>query len=290
MRNGLGRYKIIYFSGTGNSEYVALELKKKLAGAEAFAVDSLWAACARVPGDPGDKNSMASKLDGIIPEGAYLVLVYPTYASDIPKPLKEALQLFPKRRRVELAVVSTCAMTGGDACLIPARMLKRRGYRLTYASYVKMPSNFKIPPMDQGKIETGEELDKYIGSSARETDKITGDMVSGRKIITGRGMIALLLGAVQRRAEKFMDNMINKNMFADNTCIKCGLCVSSCPMGNITYKNGHPDFGGNCCYCLRCYSFCPAYAIQVTEKTKDKLKYTRYSGFNKWSPKRLYKV
>lgn len=51
-----------------------------------------------------------------------------------------------------------------------------------------------------------------------------------------------------------------------------------------------PQFGNKCCLCMRCYSFCPVCAIQVTKKTLDTKLYVRYRGFNHWVPPRLYKI
>jgi Fe-S-cluster-containing hydrogenase component 2 len=61
-------------------------------------------------------------------------------------------------------------------------------------------------------------------------------------------------------------------------------------MGNISLAKGYPEFGTDCCMCLRCYNFCPGNAIQITEHTRDEKKYNRYKGFDGWKPPRLRHV
>lgn len=45
-------------------------------------------------------------------------------------------------------------------------------------------------------------------------------------------------------------------------CIKCGLCIKSCPMNNIsTNKKGDIKIHSNCLFCSRCAFYCPKNAI-----------------------------
>jgi len=79
-----------------------------------------------------------------------------------------------------------------------------------------------------------------------------------------------------------------KKLFADETCVKCKQCVNSCPMGNIHFENNKPQFGKKCCACMRCYNLCPVGAIQLTKRTRNKTKFLRYKGFDKFKSPKLY--
>jgi ferredoxin len=55
-------------------------------------------------------------------------------------------------------------------------------------------------------------------------------------------------------------------LFADTSCISCGLCVRSCPaealiMKGKSYKR--PYWTYRCEHCLRCLNFCPESAVQA---------------------------
>ena len=58
-----------------------------------------------------------------------------------------------------------------------------------------------------------------------------------------------------------MQRLFNNKVKAEK-CTKCGRCAALCPVGNITYKNGLPEFGVKCQYCMRCVSYCPTGAIK----------------------------
>ena len=51
-----------------------------------------------------------------------------------------------------------------------------------------------------------------------------------------------------------------------NRCIRCGKCVSLCPMKNISLENGNTVSDGKCTMCYRCINFCPTQAITLFGK------------------------
>lgn len=56
-------------------------------------------------------------------------------------------------------------------------------------------------------------------------------------------------------------------------CDLCQFCVKNCPNSNITLNNDKIIFGSNCSFCLRCIHRCPQEAIQIKNKTENKVKY-----------------
>ncbi|UCC57943.1 MAG: EFR1 family ferrodoxin [Candidatus Bathyarchaeum sp.] len=48
----------------------------------------------------------------------------------------------------------------------------------------------------------------------------------------------------------------------DEKCIRCGTCVSVCPMNNIKIVNDKVTWNHNCEICLACIHWCPQNAIQ----------------------------
>ncbi|MDD3088645.1 MAG: EFR1 family ferrodoxin [Candidatus Omnitrophica bacterium] len=287
-----GKYAIICFSGTGNTQFVSDELRKRLEDEGYFCniyhADRIWASCGRGPGFRGDRNLAAYRMRDLTSDADSVILSFPTYASDVPDPIKSLIDLMPAGNGKSVSVVSTVGLIGGDACLIPIRTLERRGYRPVYAGYVRMPNNLKVPPLDIFRIRNGKDLDRFYDSAGEKIDKISRILMEGKPSFEGAGLGSVLIGLVQRSSNKLMAELFRRGLEASDTCVGCGLCVSTCPAGNITRTGKKPVFGKRCCHCLRCYNFCPVEAIQFTKRTKDAAKYPRYRGFADWKPPRLY--
>lgn len=60
-------------------------------------------------------------------------------------------------------------------------------------------------------------------------------------------------------------------------CIGCGLCVSLCPMKNISLNNGKAVADKKCTMCYRCISHCPKKAITLLgNEIKEQCQYEKY--------------
>ncbi len=56
-------------------------------------------------------------------------------------------------------------------------------------------------------------------------------------------------------------------------CTCCLLCVQNCPEDNISLQDGRIVFGNHCDHCLRCIHHCPTEAIQIGIKTLKTVRY-----------------
>ncbi len=291
---GLDRYRILYFSGTGNTEWVmrglAAELREAGCDVELLAADRLLADLEYAAHRELDEEAAGARLQEFAAPATILLLGYPVYESAIPMPLRLLLPLLPEGKGRKLAVVCTCMLAGGDCCHLPAEMLEKRGWDPVLATYVKMPNNVKVPAFSFFSIRNGAELDDFHQSASGRVTQIVDELLAGARDVEGGGIGDHLFGISQRWSEKYLTKYMVDHLFALAKCSRCGLCAATCPMGNIDFSGNYPEFGRNCCDCLRCYSFCPIHAIQVSEGTMNEEKYPRYKGFDGWKPKRLRKA
>ncbi|MCD4784175.1 MAG: EFR1 family ferrodoxin [Candidatus Eremiobacteraeota bacterium] len=288
-------FRILYFSGTGNTNWVMKKIKDGLEeggySCEMLAADVLQSECGRDVGKGPDKELLAGRLKDFVPPEVVLILGFPVYGSNVPDPLKELLPLLPDGEGRKLATIATLHKAGGDACNLPEKMLEKRGYKSVLATYIKMPNNVKVPKFDFFEIKNGDELNSFYDSAGKAVEDIVDVLIEGDTRFEGKGIGDYILGISQRLGEQlFSDPFFVSHFFAHAKCIRCGLCAESCPMGNISMEKGYPDFGKNCCLCLRCYNFCPVNAIQITDATLNEKKYTRYKGFDGWKPTKLRKL
>jgi ferredoxin len=287
-------YRLLYFSGTGNTHWVfhrlaqALELRG--ARCELLAVDQLLADCGQGPQGEADDEALRERLLAFLPSGCCLVLGYPVYESTIPRPMRSLLPLLPEGAGRRLGVVCTYMMAGGDCCHLPEAQLEPRGWRSVLATYVKMPNNIKFPAFRFLEIHNGEALLPFADKAAEAVRQIADELVLEREHIEGRGIADYLLGVSQRWSESMVSEYLRAHMFATAACTRCRLCAESCPTGNIHFDRGYPEFSDRCCDCLRCYHGCPACAIQLGEGTMDLQAYPRYRGVGDWKPPRLRRL
>ena len=287
-------YRILYFSGTGNTEWVMQRLSEALEAAGArstmLACDQLLADCGMGPRTVTDPSRIRRELVDFLDGATHLLLGYPVYESTIPMPMRIVMDYLPDGRSRKLGVVCTYMMAGGDCCHLPEKDLGERGYDSVLATYVKMPNNINLPPVKFLHVPQGEELDAIAETATAAVDEIASWLANDGRHVEGRGIADYLLGVSQRWGEEMATNYVQDNIFALARCNRCRLCVDTCPMGNIGFDDGYPEFGDRCCDCLRCYHKCPQQAIQITDKTMDLERYTRYDGMGGWKAPRVRKV
>ncbi len=287
-------YRLLYFSGTGNTHWVFSRLAQALEARGATValqpVDQLLADCGQGPTGEASDQALQERLAGFVGSAGTLLLGYPVYESTIPRPMRRLIPLLPEGVGTRLGVVCTYMMAGGDCCHLPEAELEPRGYRSVLATYVKMPNNIKFPALRYFPIHNGDELQPFADQAAQAVQRIADDLVLDQRHIEGRSIADHLLGVSQRWSEKLVSDYVNGHLFATARCTRCKLCGESCPMGNIHFDHGYPEFGQSCCDCMRCYHGCPVSAIQLGEGTMDEAAYPRYRGMGGWKPPRLRSI
>ena len=247
---------IFYFSGTGNSLYLAARI------AEATGEDLVSIA------KELDKKQETYRYQ--LREGETLGFVYPVYAWAPPRPVLE----FVKKISVESAKpyafsLATCGGEEGKTASILEKQLAKRGLPLAAAFSVIMPNNY-ILGYD---VDSPDDREKMLADAELRLEKIL-EILAARKhdrtmLIPG-GMAALKSGFVNAGFNRFA--LKTDKFYAEDTCTGCGLCEKICPVHTIKV-NGKPSWGKDCTMCLACINRCPAHAIQYGNGTAKKGRY-----------------
>lgn len=241
---------IYYFSGTGNSEWIANELARKL-GEEAVSITKI----------SGSK--------AIEPDGKSIGLVFPIYAWAVPELMIEFVKNHEFPKNTFLYMVCTCGSEAGDC----VRQLEK--YVSIQSAYsIAMPSNYIVG----SEVETKSVIREKLGRAKELLDIIA------EEVQTKQSVNQVTTGSMP----KFKGNVIGKafNRFsrqtkpfaADDTCTGCGLCEKNCPTGTIHIVNNKPQWGNYCAQCLSCINRCPVRAIQYGKKTQKRSRYYLKNG------------
>lgn len=246
---------IIYFSGTGNSEYIAKQFSKKM-NAECHSIE---------------ENISFKELFQLTDTVA---VVYPIYGSCVPRIMREFVKVYlDEFKNKKLIIFCTQMLFSGDGARAFARLIPDSDKHVIYAEHFKMPNNIcnSFLPM------TKKELIAKPLKANKKLDKVCADIKKGVIKRRGWNVVSMLLGKTQNIAYPTMEEKARHDFKADHTCILCGLCVKACPMHNLEIADGVLNQKDNCTVCYRCVNICPKQAATVYFKSKPR---KQYKGLN----------
>lgn len=240
---------ILYFSGTGNSAYVAKKIAEQIGDETLNLLTKLR---------ERDHSAMESDRPWII--------VAPVYAWRMPEFVCQWLLKTELLGNRDMYFVITCGGQIGNAGHY-AKMLcgeKKMNYRGSAA--ILMPDNY-IPMFKAPDVPTAMNIVEAAGPSIKAViDAITAgnDLPAARVTFIDK----FLSGPVNRGFNSVTNSA--RKFHIDDTCIGCGLCITRCPNKNVTIVNGKPAWGDACVNCMACICLCPKNSIEYAKKGKKR--------------------
>lgn len=237
---------IYYFSGTGNSEWVARSLAE-------LTHDSVT----RIT------KETLQPLD--VKKDETFGLVFPIYAWSLPKMVSDFLKNISIECGAYCYAVCTCGAEAGYAMhLLRARMHMDGVWSLI------MPDNYVVAfkaEAEDAALEKVRNANAQLGGiaasiNARESgcaDVHVGKLAFLKTFVGGHLFRKYALSA--------------KPFRSTYSCTACGLCARVCPTGNIRIMDDMPFWGDDCQQCMACIQRCPKRAIEYGRSTE---KHGRY--------------
>lgn len=244
--------KIFYFSGTGNSLYVAKNLATRL---------------------DGQYTNVASCVEQteILVDSDIVGFVFPVYAYTYPK----ILDYFCKKLKIisnpkYVFIITTYGSTPGRAAHKFAKRLNKY-FKVDYTNGVLMPENYiAIFKPDSPKI-----VEQKINNAQLSMDKICEDIKAQVNLVKNNNTILdyIKTGLVSPIFNFFL--LFSHIFFGTNkNCNGCDICVKICPVDNIKKVNNKIKWHNKCIQCMACVNWCPNKCINYTPITKKRLRYT----------------
>lgn len=261
---------IFYFSGTGNTRWVAEQIAKGIGEALVSIPDMIREG----------RNEFELR------EGERIGFCFPTHGWQVPRICRNFICQLSLKNKTSTTFcwgLTTCGDNTGETMTILNKELQAIGLQAETVFSVVMPESYvclpfmKTDPEDRErwKIENAERQLYHIISIIKDCK---------------RGIEELEKGATPRLYSYVIGAYFNARMVTDkkfmvdpDVCIQCGKCAKICPVDNI--KGTPPKWihNGRCTCCLACYHYCPTHAINYGKITRKRGQYY----FNKRVDQRL---
>ncbi|MDR2085379.1 MAG: EFR1 family ferrodoxin [Bacteroidales bacterium] len=256
---------IFYFSGTDNSLWVTKYLAEFMPDNRIIAIGDYF-----VIG-----NELVPEFN--INKDEKIGFVFPTHSWGIPLVVKK----FIKRLKINnynnnlIYSIITC----GDQCGLTNKMLdklfREKSWKTDHIYSLQMPNNYIIfPSFDIDNKELQDKKKERAEKHLPVLIQLINDNYPMHYYEKGKSSF-LKSRIIYPLFCKFA--MSAKPFYADEKCTSCGICVNSCPVGNMILENDKPKWFNNCTQCLACIHHCPEKSIQYNGKTQEKGRYTFYS-------------
>ena len=250
---------VLYFSATGNTEFIAKELAKRLG-------DTCLNLLPRI------KENDHSPLHSEKP----FVICAPVYVCEMPRFMAKYLkeQTFTGSRDVYFI------FTSGGYCGISGSLAKKmfKAKKMNYRGHYefKMPRNYvandSYPMLEKTEVEK-RIIEAYDQIKTVGADILAGKNLKARHIYLFEKVVTLPFNPVWCKYK-----LTAKAFYTKENCLGCGKCEKLCPLNNIKIIEKKPVWGTKCTHCMACIGNCPTNAIEYGTITREKEPY----NFNKY--------
>ncbi|MCL2364927.1 MAG: EFR1 family ferrodoxin [Defluviitaleaceae bacterium] len=254
----------LYFSGTGNTRYVAQSFSQKMAA-------------------PCHSIEDAVNFAEAIAAADTVALCYPIYGSRAPFIMRQFVaQHLAAFAGKKLIIFVTQTLFSGDGARAITDLFPANHVQVIYAEHFFMPNN--ISNIFFLRKASAASITRRARRADKKLDKVCRNIKEG--IIKRRGFSALskLIGKLQgipwqgnsrqvAAAKRSMEHRAMRKVKIGAGCTHCGICVTCCPMRNFQAAQGTITPLDNCTICYRCINRCPQKVISVWFNAKPKWQY-----------------
>ena len=244
---------MFYFSGTGNSKYLAESFCKKTKS-KAYSIEE-------------DLDFIT-----LINENTFIGFCYPIYGSRVPKMMREFASSFTKELKGKKVIIfATQNLFSGDGARAFTDLFPKNLFEVVLAEHFFMPNN--VSNLFFYPLANEDRLAKYRVDLQAKINEMCMDLRRGIRRKRGFNPISKTLGLLQGGVFPVIEEQGKNKVKILDRCNSCGYCVQLCPAGNFKMENHHILPKGKCFLCYRCINQCPKRAIIVMFPFKVRKQY-----------------
>ena len=246
---------VLYFSATGNTQYIAETLAKLLNDTSLNLL-------------PRIQNQDYSAIHSPNP----FIICAPTYVCEMPRFLAAYLKRAQLTGSREVWFIFTSGgYAGCSGVLAKKLMIKKKMQFRGYTEFI-MPGNYIAD--DHYPEPEHEEIIRRISDSSKKLIDVAKTIQSGGVLKTRHVRLFEKIVTIPYNPIWCRFKQPVAPFYAKSSCISCGKCAGLCPVNAITIVNGKPLWTKeNCAHCMSCIQNCPVEAIEYGNITQEKKRY-----------------
>lgn len=264
-------YNIYYFTGTGNSLFVAERLGNLTGGT--------------VKSIPRVMTQMQNEIFG-----SHIIIVFPSYLAmiyGIPIIVKEFVKSIPDVSSKKITAICSCGgyeiVNAVPSVRVLEKIIKTLGGELFDYHTLRLPMNnldydhIPIPiEKDIGVlIERAEKKIVMIADNLHTCKRYRVKKITNLIFQIVMKPLYLVLKKISyksiieiaketKESQKSIEEtfrLTDRSISVDEKCNSCGICVRVCPVSNVQLKEKYPVWLNHCEMCFACHEWCPQKAI-----------------------------
>jgi ferredoxin/flavodoxin len=236
---------IVYFSGTGNSAYIANVFKINF---EKYNVETnLIDIC---------------EIEEIEEDYDYYVFGAPIHAECYPinfsSWMRNNLKSVDNKKTI---IFSTQASSSAVAGNILKDSLEKKGYSVSVIKPIQMPNNYYTVMF---KKESKEEVEGLKENAHKTVKALVDRFLMDGEILEKSSRLRKISGTIAYNCfYLFSKRWAKRRLKVDmDKCIGCNKCIDKCPVSNIYMDKTNIKFKESCISCQRCIHICPVNAYK----------------------------
>lgn len=245
---------VLYYSATGNTEFIAREIAKGLGDTCLNLLDKI-------------KERDLTPIHSDTP----FVICAPVIVCEMPRFMSKFLKKVDLFGNKDVYFIFTSGGYSGAASPLAKSLVKKKKMNyMGHADFI-MPRNYVAS--DAYGMLTKEEAEARILDAVKLLTPTVSAIKKGEKLVARKPSIWETAVTVPFNPVWCKFLLTAKDFHIEGDCSACGKCIRLCPLNNIKLVDGKPIWGKDCTHCMACIGNCPGEAIEYKNITQKKEKY-----------------
>lgn len=246
---------VLYFSATGNTEFIAKELAKRTNDECINLLDRI----------------KKQDFSPVYSEKPFIICA-PVYVCEIPRFMTKFLKKLEFTGNKNYYFVFTSGGYCGPSGPLLKRVFSKKKMKYLGRAEFKMPRNYVAS--DSYPMLPKEQVEERIKGAYNQLDEVATKINNGEKLKARHVFLFETLITVLINPSWCKKKLTAKDFYVKDNCLGCGKCEKLCPLNNVKMIDGKPVWGNQCTHCMACICNCPVKSIEYGNITQNKENYT----------------